>query len=234
MILRLLLFFISFSPSVLFSQQDFSFAVSGGFEVSHFATATPGHLAADFHMNGKRSLFSIGYSVPLYQQTFMDDDDITPPLMRIPSLNISYTFKFVQPAGRNQLSLGTTIGYKFGHWRTRGDLDTEAYTGGGVFLDTSIAQVTHVTHVEKWESDQHHFFVGLYGEYPLRKVRLFASLGAGVVFRNSYHFDEETTYYTQGRPTEFRYYNAVTPFAFLSASLYLKLGVMLPFSIFRK
>ena len=117
MISRLLLCILIVHSSVIFAQDDYKFAVSVGPEISRFAKATPGFIAADFHINHKKSLFSLGYSFPLYQQEFFDNDEITPPNMRIPMLNFSYTYKFVKRSDNRKLVLGSTIGYKFGHWR---------------------------------------------------------------------------------------------------------------------
>lgn len=230
---RLLLFILTFHSGVLLAQNDETFAISVGPEVSHFAQATPGYLSADFHINHKKSLFVIGYAVPLYQQEFIDNDHITPTRMRIPMLNAFYTYRFIQPYVERKLSIGTSIGYKFGHWRSHGDIQAENFYNG-TFLDTSLTQVTQVTHQEKRESDQHHFLIGIYAEYPLKTIRFIASCRVGVAFQSSYHFDDQITYYNTGEPQEIRMYKDVTPFQYVSASWHLKLGVLVPISFFQR
>lgn len=231
MFFRLLLFLLAVQLSSLHAQQTNEWALNAGLEVHHFAKATPSYFTTDLHFTHKRSLFAIGYSFSLNTQYYQDDDLITPDLMRIPTLNLHYTFKFVDRSSTKGLSLGTTIGYKYGHWRHQGVTFTNYYQ---TTSDTNTLQITHVVTTEKWESDQHHFYLSLFGEYPLGKVRLNASFGMGVVLRGSYQFDHETTYYNQGSPTKLFFYHDVTPMAYLSRSWYAKLGLAVPFSVFRK
>ncbi len=233
MISRLLLLIITFQSSVLLAQNDYDFAVSVGPEFSHFAQATPGFLSADFHINHKRSLFTMGYAFALYQQEFVDNDDITPPNMKISMLNLAYTYRFIKPWSKRKLSVGTTVGYKFGHWRQTDGIITSGVFYNNYISDSTSAQITNVEISDKRETDQHHFVLGLLGEYPVKKIRIIASCTAGVVFRSSYHFDEEKTYYDSGSPTVIYHYKDVTPFQYLSASFHFKLGVLVPLDLFR-
>lgn len=232
MISRLLLFIITIQTGSLFAQNDYTFAASVGPELSRFAQATPGFLSADFHINHKKSLFTMGYAFPLYSQEFVDNDDITPSRMKIPMLNLAYTYRFIQPMNNRKWSVGTTIGYKFGHWRWKSGITSDAFYNPYI-SDSSTTQITHIEISDNRETDQHHFVLGVFGEYPINNIRIIASFTIGVVFRSSYHFDLETTHYNNADPLVIPHYKDVTPFQYLSTCFHFKLGVLVPLNLFR-
>lgn len=230
---RLLLFILVIQCSFAKAQGNNGWAIGIGTDIQHFAQATPGFFSFDFNYSHKRSLFSIGYSLPLYSQEFVDEEDyITPDRKSTPSFNASYTFDFIQGKGFNDFSIGSTIGYKFGHWRSIDSLFSYDYQAGGT--DGGILQVSGEDYQMRRESDQHHFYLGIQAEYPWKKIRLMASVGFGVVFRSSYLIEKKTTYYTEGADLDEYYYWDVLPFGYLSRSWYAKLGIIVPFSIFNR